>query len=72
MSPGFVDPVVYALVCMAAMWAAQALDGAFDFEVSALLGCAEFDVLDLPGRLQAQGYGEQGFCAQAHAVCGVR
>jgi hypothetical protein len=72
MSPGFVDPVVYALVCMAAMWAAQALDGAFDFEVNAPLGCAEFDVLDLPGRLQAQGCGEQGFCAQAHAVCGVR
>jgi hypothetical protein len=67
--PGFADPVVYALVSMAAVWTTQTLGVALDIEVDAVLGCIEFDVLDLPGRLQTKGCGEQGFCTQDHAIC---
>jgi hypothetical protein len=54
---------------MAAVWAAQTLGVALDFEVDAVLGCIEFGMLDLPGRLQTKGCAEQGFCTQDHAVC---
>lgn len=41
---------------------------AIDVKVEAVFGGAELDAFGLPGRLQTQGCGEQGFCAKAHVA----
>ena len=69
MPPGLADPVVYGLDGTGAVPTAQALGRALNFEVDSALGRAQLDLPDLPGCLQPQGCGEQGFRAQAHVVC---
>ena len=46
--------------------------GVLDLEVDPALGCVELDLGDVPGRLQAERGGEEGFNLGVHAVRGQR